>query len=181
MSLQEDQLQRNQNNPGSKRTLSFVQLFNRTKSSETSRDSFGNHYSSKACFAFYLTLVFYFVSMACAVGMIVISVKIVFLPNPGFYQKVYSIGMFVIGSGLILIFLVRNPAGSLHKLLRDLIRTQIVLSTLDLGQKVRFREIDKLQNQDNLDQKQIKSYITSLHEDAERAIKNLYPPEDWLD
>lgn len=162
--------------------MPFIKRFSNDNPEKYLYSNILSQYYSKASVTFGLTVILYVVGIICAAAMIVISFVIAFLPDPDFYQKAFSIGMFVMGSGVIVLFLFRNPVNALRQYLDSYVTTQIVLTELYLEQTVCFREIEKIQEQSTpSDLKELEALIIHLQQNADKAIKNLKPQDEWIE
>jgi hypothetical protein len=113
--------------------------------------------------------------------MIATGFAIVLSPPLSFYQQAFSIGMFIIGSGFILAFILRNPAILLKEYINEYARIQIVLSSHQLEQETYRREIEKVQGQTTVaDPAQLAGYFKHLQESTETAVKNIQRQDPWL-
>jgi hypothetical protein len=182
MSLPEKQfkIQLNNNQPG--QSAPVQTLPSQGRSDVQKGKTIADLLDSKASVAYTLTIAFFIIGIVCAAAMIITSFVIVFLPTPGFYQKAFSVGIFITGSILILLFLLKNPITPLQLFLNNHIRSQTILNELLLEQEVIKHEINKLQNQAQpLDLKQLEPYLNHLQGSAEKAAKSLNPPDELLD
>jgi hypothetical protein len=114
MGIPEDALPLNKSGPEPKEKESF---FNYIWHQITARGKEEYPFVSvkrKVSGIFWVTIVFYFVWILCAGAMIGVSLSIASDPGTGLYRRLFCIGLFVIGSGFLLIFMPRSPLHGLQ-------------------------------------------------------------------
>lgn len=148
----------------------------------TADNSVLEYYLGRTSFAFFASVLAHLVFVFFTALMIVATIVIILLPNPSDYQMYFGVGIFLTGSALMALLVVRSPAASMREYLRENTRIEVVLSSLKLETEVYRRELDKLQKKDtSASREQVNALLEQIQKSTEKAVAHLKPPDDLLE
>lgn len=139
-------------------------------------------YHRQSAFSYILTAGLYILCGIAAPAFIIVSIIVAFLPSSDFFQKLFCIGLFVMGTILLIVLVLHNPMKAMKHPLADIIRAKIILRAFEKQVEICNREIQKMNDTPGLsDQKQMKFLLLQIQTAGNQAVKALNGEEELLE